>query len=104
MSSFSTAKIHGLARSGRSDALITACRNVRRHAGNAVVVGYDGSLMSPLLTLYGTVVFFFLLTFFFFFCFLFIGEVDGDVELLEEDDGSSGVHDLELLHGSSSRE
>ena len=66
MLSLSQAKIHGLSRSGRSEALITACRSVRRYAGNAVVVGYDSSLMSLLLTLYGTVIFFFFffLTFF----------------------------------------
>ena len=80
MSSLATAKIHGLARSGRSDVLITACRSVRRHAGNAVVVGHDGSLMSPLLALYGTVIFFFF--FLTFFLFLFLDEVDDDVELL----------------------
>ena len=65
VSSLSTAKIHGLARSGRSEALVTACRSVRRRAGNAVVVGHDGSLMSLLLALYVTVVFFFFFLAFF---------------------------------------
>ena len=53
------------------------------------MVGHDGILMSPLLTLYGTVTFcfFFFLTFF---LFLLLDEVDDEVELLDEEDGSPG--------------
>ena len=54
-----------------------------------MVVGHDGSLMSPLLTLWGMVTFFFFffLTFFFF---LYLEELEDDVELLDEDGGSPG--------------
>ena len=54
--------------------------------------------MSPLLILYGTVIFLLLFILFF----LFPGGLDDNIELLEKDDRSLGTRDLDLLHHSSS--